>query len=286
MEPCGTPYDRGAEEDENSPSTTENDRDERSRGLSEGFFRIGRTTALFRPGGTQPDDNELLIIERMWGPTVSKMPLKNLVGRMSNLQGIEEIGSLRWEMAVCLLLAWILCYFCVWKGVRSTGKVVYFTATFPYVMFVVLLACGLTLPGAMNGIVFYLYPDPTRLASLQVWVDAGAQVLFSSGICQGSLTALGSYNQYNNDCYKDTFVLCLVNGGSSFVAGFAIFSGLGFMSYKQGISVALIPMHTGPGLTFIAQPCAVAMISLPQLWAICFFIMVILLGADTQFVSA
>lgn len=38
-------------------------------------------------------------------------------------QGIEEIGSLRWELALCLLLAWILCYFCVWKGVRSTGKV-------------------------------------------------------------------------------------------------------------------------------------------------------------------
>lgn len=38
-------------------------------------------------------------------------------------QGIEEVGSLRWELALCLLLAWILCYFCVWKGVRSTGKV-------------------------------------------------------------------------------------------------------------------------------------------------------------------
>lgn len=39
---------------------------------------------------------------------------------------------------------------------------------------------------------------------------------------------------------------------------------------------------TGPGLAFIAYPRAVAMMPLPQLWAICFFIMVILLGADTQ----
>lgn len=38
-------------------------------------------------------------------------------------EGIEQIGSLRWELVLCLLLAWILCYFCVWKGVRSTGKV-------------------------------------------------------------------------------------------------------------------------------------------------------------------
>ncbi|KAM9758512.1 sodium- and chloride-dependent GABA transporter 2-like isoform 1-T1 [Menidia menidia] len=199
-------------------------------------------------------------------------------------QGIEEIGSLRWELALCLLLAWILCYFCVWKGVRSTGKVVYFTATFPYLMLVVLLARGLTLPGAMDGIAFYLYPDPTRLVDPQVWMDAGAQVLFSFGICQGSLTALGSYNQYNNDCYKDTFVLCLVNGCSSFVAGFAIFSVLGFMSYEQGLPISQVAA-SGPGLAFIAYPRAVAMMPLPQLWAICFFIMVILLGADTQFVS-
>lgn len=38
-------------------------------------------------------------------------------------KGIEQIGSLRWELVLCLLLAWIICYFCVWKGVRSTGKV-------------------------------------------------------------------------------------------------------------------------------------------------------------------
>uniref|UniRef100_A0AAQ4R924 Transporter n=1 Tax=Gasterosteus aculeatus aculeatus TaxID=481459 RepID=A0AAQ4R924_GASAC len=199
-------------------------------------------------------------------------------------QGIDEIGSLRWELALCLLLAWVLCYFCVWKGVRSTGKVVYFTATFPYVMLVVLLVRGLTLPGAMNGIAFYLYPDPTRLVDPQVWMDAGAQVLFSFGICQGSLTALGSYNQYNNDCYKDTFVLCLVNGGSSFVAGFAIFSVLGFMSYEQGVPISEVAA-TGPGLAFIAYPRAVAMMPFPQIWSVCFFIMVILLGADTQFVS-
>lgn len=36
----------------------------------------------------------------------------------------------------------------------------------------------------------------------QVWMDAGAQVLFSFGICQGTLTSLGSYNQFNNNCYR------------------------------------------------------------------------------------
>ncbi|KAM6092538.1 sodium- and chloride-dependent GABA transporter 2 isoform 17-T19 [Theristicus caerulescens] len=81
--------------------------------------------------------------------------------------GIQHLGSLRWELALCLLLAWIICYFCIWKGVKSTGKVVYFTATFPYLMLVVLLIRGVSLPGASQGILFYLYPDLSRLGDPQ-----------------------------------------------------------------------------------------------------------------------
>lgn len=47
-------------------------------------------------------------------------------------------------------------------------KATYFTATFPFVMLVVLLFRGLTLPGAFHGIKFYLYPNPSRLADPQV----------------------------------------------------------------------------------------------------------------------
>uniref|UniRef100_A0A671SHM3 Transporter n=1 Tax=Sinocyclocheilus anshuiensis TaxID=1608454 RepID=A0A671SHM3_9TELE len=87
---------------------------------------------------------------------------------LSISSGIEEVGSLRWELAICLAIAWIICYFCIWKGPKSTGKVVYVTATFPYFMLLILLLRGITLPGAANGIKFYLYPDISRLSDPQV----------------------------------------------------------------------------------------------------------------------
>ncbi|XP_028284120.1 sodium- and chloride-dependent GABA transporter 2-like [Parambassis ranga] len=197
---------------------------------------------------------------------------------------LDELGPISWKLALCLAVVWLICYFCVWKGVKSTGKVVYLTATFPYVMLFVLLVRGATLPGATQGIIYYLKPNPTRLADPQVWMDAGTQIFFSYGICLGSLTALGSYNKYNNDCYKDSFLLCLLNSSTSFLAGFAIFSVLGFMAEEQGVDIATVA-QSGPGLAFIAYPRAVAMMPLPQLWAVCFFLMIIMLGLDTQFVS-
>uniref|UniRef100_A0A3Q4HZG2 Transporter n=1 Tax=Neolamprologus brichardi TaxID=32507 RepID=A0A3Q4HZG2_NEOBR len=196
--------------------------------------------------------------------------------------GIEALGNIQWELSLCLLLAWVICYFCVWKGVKSTGKATYFTATFPFITLAVLFVRGITLPGAFHGIKYYLYPNPARLADPQVWMDAGTQIFYSYAICLGCLTTLGSYNKYNNNCYRDSFYLCLLNSGTSFVSGFAIFSVLGYMSQKQGMDIATVA-ESGPGLVFIVYPQAVTLLPWPQVWSVCFFTMIILLGIDGQF---
>ena len=47
-------------------------------------------------------------------------------------------------------------------------QIVYFTAVFPYVILVILFFRGITLPHAVDGILFYLKPDFTRLAEPRV----------------------------------------------------------------------------------------------------------------------
>lgn len=37
--------------------------------------------------------------------------------------GIDQVGTVKWDLALCLLLAWIVVYACICKGIRSSGKV-------------------------------------------------------------------------------------------------------------------------------------------------------------------
>ena len=67
---------------------------------------------------------------------------------------VSELGGLNWPLAGCLLLAWALVFLVLARGVESAGKVVYFTAVFPYAVLVVLLVRGLTLKGASMGLRF------------------------------------------------------------------------------------------------------------------------------------
>ncbi|GAB1609490.1 sodium-dependent serotonin transporter-like [Argonauta hians] len=196
--------------------------------------------------------------------------------------GIEDIGSIRGPMVGCLSATFIIVYFSLWKGIKSSGKAVWITATLPYIIIVVLLVRGCTLPGSSEGILYYLRPTWNKLLNLQVWVDAASQICFSLGTGFGTLIALSSYNKFNNNCYRDAMATSVINCFTSFLAGFVVFSVLGYMAHVAKIGVDKITLP-GPGLVFVLYPEAVSLMAGSTFWAIIFFIMLITLGLDSTF---
>uniref|UniRef100_A0A8C8JD88 Transporter n=1 Tax=Oncorhynchus tshawytscha TaxID=74940 RepID=A0A8C8JD88_ONCTS len=141
---------------------------------------------------------------------------------------IEENGGIHMGQALCLLLAWIIVYLFIIKGVKSTGKVVYFTATFPYLVLIIYLIRGVTLHGSINGVKYMFTPKMEQLAKPTTWINAATQIFFSLGLGFGSLIAFASYNQYNNNFEKQAIIVSMVNSGTSIFASIVTFSIYGF----------------------------------------------------------
>lgn len=89
---------------------------------------------------------------------------------MEITDNIGEIGGVVWSLFWANLFVWVVIYCCIMKGVKSVGKVVYFTATFPFVVLSILFVRGITLPGAIEGIKFYIMPNWHELLNLKVGV--------------------------------------------------------------------------------------------------------------------
>ncbi|XP_065064928.1 sodium- and chloride-dependent GABA transporter 1-like isoform X2 [Rhopilema esculentum] len=197
-------------------------------------------------------------------------------------ESIGDMGEMRVELVFCLIIGWVLVYLCLFKGIKSSGKVVYFTATFPYFLMFVLLIRGATLEGASKGVSFYLKPNFSKLLDANVWVQAATQICYSLGIGFGSLITFGSYNKFENNCIRDAVSISLINCLTSVFAGFTIFCVLGHMAFKLGKNVEDV-VTSGPGLVFVVYPEGIAQMPISPLWAFLFFFMILTIGLDTQF---
>jgi len=193
-----------------------------------------------------------------------------------------DLGGFNYPIPLALLLSWIVVFLCLMKGVKSSGKVVYFTATFPYVILIALLVRGVTLPGATIGLKKLFVPDFTRLGDFQVWKDAASQMFFSLGISWGGLMMFGSYNKFHNKINRDAAFVSSLDFLTSIIASCVIFSVLGNLSQELGIDIDQVA-DAGQGLAFVVYPTALAKLPLPWLWSVLFFFMLFFLGLDSQF---
>ncbi|WAR03537.1 SC6A4-like protein [Mya arenaria] len=196
--------------------------------------------------------------------------------------GIGDLGNVKWDLCLCLLGVMTVVYLALWKGIKSSGKAVWITATAPYVILLILLVRGATLPGARQGIIYYVTPVWSRLLELGVWLDAAAQIFFSLGPGFGTLLALSSYNKFNNNCYMDALLTASINCLTSLLAGFVVFSVLGYMSHVLAVPIENLAVQ-GPGLVFFVYPEAISTLEGSTFWAIIFFLLLITLGIDSTF---
>ncbi|XP_048731298.1 sodium- and chloride-dependent glycine transporter 1-like isoform X2 [Ostrea edulis] len=203
-------------------------------------------------------------------------------GVLDQSGGIEDIGIPQWKITLCLLCAWIMTFAALSKGVKSTGKVVYFTALFPYVVLFILFFRGVTLPGAADGIIYYLTPRFDKLGEAKVWSDAAAQIFFALSPAWGGLITLSSYNQFHNNCFKDSLIVGIGNICTSIFAGFVIFSIIGYLAHELQMPIDKV-VDQGAGLAFIVYPDVVTRLPISPLWSILFFVMMITLGMGSEF---
>ncbi|KAG1653929.1 Sodium- and chloride-dependent GABA transporter ine [Nymphon striatum] len=235
---------------------------------------------------------------------------------LEKTDSIDNLGSIRWELFAVLLLSWTLVYFSLWKGIKVSGKIVYITVTLPYLLLFAFLINGVLLPGAVDGLIFLFKPKWHLLLDAKVWVYAAAQNFNSIGIGFGSIIAMASFNERKSSLLPETLTIISVNTATSLIGSIVVFSTLGHIAEVQGRNVSDVvaqgkhSMKTninlinsirsascairvlmatpsantvpGPGLVLVAIPEVITQMPIPQLWAVLFFILLLLLGLDSQ----
>ena len=194
-----------------------------------------------------------------------------------------QLGGIRVPILAGLVLTWMSIYLIIFKGVRAVGKVVMITVPLPILIILVFVIRGITLPGAIEGLKFYLTPDFSRLADPKVWLAAYGQIFFSLSLAFGIMIAYASYLPVKSDVTNNAMMIALGNCGTSFLAGFAVFSALGYLAHATGSEVSQV-VTSGPGLTFVTYPMIISLLPFgASVFGVLFFILLLTLGIDSAF---
>ncbi|XP_021366532.1 sodium-dependent proline transporter-like [Mizuhopecten yessoensis] len=246
---------------------------------------VRTNVAAAGPGNSTIMNDTIIAIHDYLNTTSRKTPpeefWENNVLQLT--EGIHTLGTFRWEILLGVLATSIVIFLCLLKGIHSSGKVMYVMATIPYVFLLILLIRGLTLPGSLQGLKYYMVPRWEELLKFTVWVDAASQTIYSLSLSSSALIALASHNKFHNNIYRDAIIIPIFDAFTSWFAGCVVFVTLGYMAQEANLSMADV-VDQGPGVAFIVYPEALATLQVPQLWSALFFLMLFTVGLDSQIV--
>lgn len=219
-------------------------------------------------------------IDLRWTQDVSTFFLHDFLGITSSP---DILGSISIPSVFGLLALWICIFLILYKGVKRIGKVVSLTVPIPIILLLIITIRGLTLPGALEGINYYLTPDFSKLVNVNVWLAAYAQVFFSLGVAQGIMITYAGYLKKTADINNNAVITAFADAGTSFFAGFAVFSVVGYLAAIQGVSIDNLGI-AGPFLIFITYPTAINLLPIgAALFGFIFYIALLTFGIDSAF---
>jgi len=193
------------------------------------------------------------------------------------------LTCVKWPLFVGLVLTWVAVVASVWKGATTVSKVVYATVLIPWVILLVFVVRAVTLPGALDGLKVYLWPQWGSLLQPEVWLAAYTQVFFSLSIGFGIMIAYASFLPKKSDLVKNAVIVCVADTVTAFVAGLAVYGCLGYLSRESGKPISELGA-SGLGLTFVTYPRLIALLPFGhRLFGVLFYLMVITLGIDSAF---
>ena len=201
-------------------------------------------------------------------------------------EGPTALGSLVWPTVGFLALTWLVIYLIVFKGAKIIGKVSVWVVTLAWIFLLVLVIRGVTLPGVAQGLNFYLDPDLSALGSASLWFGAFSQIAFTLSLGMAGMFAYGSFIAKKADVTNNAFITSFSNCATSFFAGFAVFSIVGFIMQAMNIPVGEVSA-SGLGLAFITFPVGISMMPGANAFiGIIFFLSLFLLGLSSAYFLA
>jgi NSS family neurotransmitter:Na+ symporter len=198
-----------------------------------------------------------------------------------------NLGTIRLNIVWPLIITWAAMYFCIFRGVKLVGKIVWLTVPLPWLMLLILTVRGLTLEGSMQGLAYYLDPVWSELTKPITWRYAFGQVFFSLSLAYGVMITYASFLHRKSDLNNNAAIISIADFATSFIAGLAVFATLGGMAYITQLGDNPVAVEAvaeeGPSLSFVAFPYALAQLPYSAWFSFVFFFALVTLGVDSAF---